>query len=233
METPEASIPIASFGSGVVGEIAMTRVRVLLADQHQIFTEGLRNLLEPKFEVIDTVCDGQALVKAAHEVWPDIVVMEIALPLLHGIDAIRQLNKGDQQVKVVVLTMHHHAAYAAKALEAGAVGYVLKQSRPAELLTAMDEVMRGRVYVCSHLASDIMQLLTRHVQPQASPRLTLRQWEVLQLLAEGYSAKEVAAQLQISPRTAEFHKYRIMDKLGMRTSMELIHYALKQGIATI
>ena len=209
----------------------MTRRRVLLADPHQIMMEGLHTILEPMCEVVGAVTDGVALIDAVERLRPDVVVAELLLPLLNGIDAIRQLQKSDTPVKVVVLTMHDDVDSMAQAFKAGAAGYVLKHSPAAELLTALDEVMQGRVYVAPHPAQAIMHLLTTRSQPSLGSPLTHRQREVLQLVAEGYSAKEVGALLQISPRTAEFHKYRIMDLLGIRSNAELIHYAIKQGIA--
>ena len=211
----------------------MIRRRVLLADPHQILMEGLQTILQSTCEVIGAVTDGMALIEAAQRLEPDLVVTELVLPLLNGVEAIRQLKKSDVHVKVLVLTMHDDVAYTAQALEAGAAGYVLKHATAAELLHAIDEAMHGRIYVAPRLAYVVEQWLSTRSQPSLTSPLTYRQREVLQLLAEGHSVKEIAALLQISPRTAEFHKYRIMDVLGIRSSAALIHYAIKQGITAL
>lgn len=211
----------------------MIRRRVLLADPHQILLEGLQTILEPTCEVVGAVTDGKALIEAAQRFEPDVVVTELMLPLLNGIDAIRQLKKSDLHVKILVLTMHDDVAYRAQAFEAGAVGYVLKHCSTAELFSAIDEAVHGRVYMAPHLAHVIDQGFTTRSHLSLASPLTCRQREVLQLLAEGHSVKEIAALLHISPRTAEFHKYRIMDVLGIRSSAALIHYAIKQGITAL
>ena len=213
----------------------MKRARVLLADDHKIITEGLRSLLEPEFELAGTVEDGRALVAAAQELNPDVVVVDISMPLLNGIEAVRQLKKAGSRAKVIFLTMHPDATYATRAFEAGASGFVLKHSAPSELLTAIREALRGRTYITPMIAKDLMQAYKggppRRQKP--GPKLTARQREVLQLVAEGFSAKEIASMLNISARTVEFHKYRIMEDLNLRTNAELIQYAVKHGIASV
>jgi DNA-binding NarL/FixJ family response regulator len=211
----------------------MIRRRVLLADPHQILMEGLQAILEPTCEVIGTVTDGMALIEAAQRLEPDLVVTELLLPLRNGIEAIRQLTKSALAIKVLVLTMHDDVAYVVQAFEAGAAGYVLKHSSAAELLYAIDEAMHGRIHVTPRLTHVIEHLLSMRSHPSPASLLTYRQREVLQLLAEGHSVKEIAALLHISPRTAEFHKYRIMNVLGMRSSAALIHYAIRQGITAL
>ncbi len=210
----------------------MKRARVLLADDHKIVAAGLKGILEPEFELVGTVQDGRALLKAARELRPDVIVVDISMPLLNGIEAVRQLKKANDRAKVVFLTMHPDVTYASRAFEAGASGYVLKHSAPAELLTAIREALQGRTYVTPMIAGELMRSYQDGSGKRKDPirTLTPRQREVLQLLAEGHSAKDAAAILGISPRTAEFHKYRMMRELGIRTNAELMQYAIKHGV---
>ncbi|MHC4752718.1 MAG: response regulator [Planctomycetota bacterium] len=213
----------------------MSKVRILLADDHKIVAEGLRALLEPEFELVGIVEDGHALLDKAKQFNPDVIVADITMPSLNGIDAVEQLNKTGSKAKVVFLTMHHDAMYANRAFEAGASGYVLKHSAPDELLTAIREVLKGRTYVTPIIAEELMQTYKNGSHKKKKPvrKLTSRQREVLQLLVEGKSAKEVAKSLHISSRTVEFHKYRIMEELGLKTSAELVQFAIKHGIISI
>jgi len=212
----------------------MSQVSVLLADDHKLVAEGLRSLIEPEFTVVGAVEDGRALVAAAMERQPDIIVADISMPLLNGIEAVRQLKEAGCTARVVFLTMHPDVVYAARAFEAGASGYVLKHAAPSELLTAIREALQGRTYVTPMIA----QALTEHyAEGQGAGqdpvrRLTPRQVEVLQLLVEGRSAKEAADILHISSRTVEFHKYKMMEELGLGTSAELIRFAIKHGIVS-
>ncbi len=210
----------------------MKRARVLLADDHKIVAAGLKGILEPEFELVGTVQDGRALLKAAQELRPDVIVVDISMPLLNGIEAVRQLKKANDRAKVVFLTMHPDVTYASRAFEAGASGYVLKHSAPAELVTAIREALQGRTYVTPMIAGELMRSYQDGSGKRKDPirTLTPRQREVLQLLAEGHSAKDAAAILGISPRTAEFHKYRMMRELGIRTNAELMQYAIKHGV---
>ena len=210
----------------------MKRARVLLAEDHKIVAAGLQGILEPEFELVGTVQDGRALLKAARELRPDVIVVDISMPLLNGIEAVRQLKKANDRAKVVFLTMHPDVTYASRAFEAGASGYVLKHSAPAELVTAIREALKGRTYVTPMIAGELMRSYQDGSGKRKDPTRTLtpRQREVLQLLAEGHSAKDAAAILGISPRTAEFHKYRMMRELGIRTSAELMQYAIKHGV---
>jgi len=213
----------------------MKKPRVLLADDHKIVVEGLRGLLEPEFELVGTVEDGRALVAAAQELNPDVIVVDVSMPLLNGIEAAQQLKKANSQAKYIFLTMLLHASYATRALEAGASGYVLKHSAPSELVQAIREALRGRVYVTPLIAKDVLQTLmdeSHGIRRRGHLELTPRQREVLQLVGEGHSAKEIATILHISTRTVEFHKYRIMEDLNLRTNAELIQYAVKNGIAS-
>jgi len=213
----------------------MKRPRVLLADDHKIVLEGLRSLLEPEFEIVGAVEDGRALVAEAKRLGPDVVVADISMPGLNGIDAARQIRKMDERMKIVFLTMHADVSYAAEAFNAGATGFVLKHSAPQELITAIREAMQGRTYVTPIIAGDLIDSYQNRScrQGELKASLSPRQREVLQLLAEGKSTKEAAAVLNISPRTAEFHKYRMMEQLKIKTSAELIQYAVKHGLVSL
>lgn len=210
----------------------MKRAKILLADDHRIVAEGLRGLLEPDFELVGIVEDGRALLDAVEKLRPDVVVADVSMPLLNGIDAVRQLKKKHKDIAVVFLTMHMDVTYAASAFEAGASGYVLKHSAPSELVTAIHSALKGRTYITPLLAGELLQFHKTKPKGEAVEfdRLTSRQREVLQLLAEGRSAKEVASILQISTRTVEFHKYAIMDTLGLKSTAELVRYAIEHGM---
>ncbi len=206
----------------------MTRARILVADDHRIVAEGLRGLLEPEFELTEIVQDGRALIEAHDRLRPDVVVADVTMPLLNGIQAVRQLRQAGSRAKFIILTMHPDTGYAVEALEAGAAGYVLKHSAPDELVTALREALAGRTYITPRIAGPVLEALRRG--GGSKPRLTARQTEVLQLVAEGRSAKEIAAILDLSPRTVESHKYAIMELLGVKTTAELVQYAVKEGL---
>lgn len=210
----------------------MTKPRVLLADDHRIVVEGLRSLLQPEFDLVGTAANGLELTEAAERLRPDVVVTDISMPLLNGIDAVRKLRQSGFEGKVVFLTMHPDVVFATRALEAGASGYVLKHSAPDDLITAIHEAMRGGTFISEALRTPALEELLdpakRHVKSTLD--LTPRQREVLQLLAEGKSAKEIAGILDISSRTVEAHKYRIMDALGAGTTAELVQHAIKHGL---
>jgi DNA-binding NarL/FixJ family response regulator len=213
----------------------MRKTRVLLADDHQILLEGLRNLLEPEFEIVGTVEDGRALVKEAERLSPDVIVADISMPLLNGIEAVRQIRKTNDQIKVVFLTMHPDVTYATMAFDVGASGYVIKRSASRELITTINEVMMGRTYVTPIIAGELLHTYKKAGSGKDvfDKRLTARQREVLQLLGEGHSAKEIADMLSISPRTVETHKYNIMEELNLQTTADLIKFAIKHGIVSI
>jgi len=213
----------------------MKRIRILLADDHKIFLNGLRSLLEPGFEIVGMVEDGRTLVSSVQKLRPDVIVVDISMPLLNGIEAVRQIKKLNPQVKVVFLTMHADVTYAIRAFEGGASGFVLKHSASSELLTAISEAIKGRTYVTPMIAGELMQSFMEGArrQPNATQQLTSREREILQLLAEGYSVKEIAEALNISNRTVEFHKYRLMSKLNLKTNSELCQFAIKHGIIAI
>jgi DNA-binding NarL/FixJ family response regulator len=213
----------------------MTRPRVLLADDHRILAEGLRSLLEPECEVVGVVGDGRELVAAAAKYRPDVVVADVSMPMLNGIDAAIQMRATGLSVKVIFLTMHRDVAYARRALDAGAVGFVLKHSAASELVTAVRTALRGQTYVTPMIAGELFQAYRGATsQPRNAERgLTARQREVLQLVAEGHSAKEVASVLGVSTRTAEFHKNRILEILGLQSTAELVQYAIRNHIISL
>jgi DNA-binding NarL/FixJ family response regulator len=214
----------------------MPKPRVLLADDHQILIEGLRSLLEPEFELLPTVADGRALVQEARERHPDVIVADVSMPLLNGIEAARQILKEQPRARIVLLTMQSDVAYAAEAFRAGAAGYVLKKSAAAELVTAIREILNGGVYVTPPIAKAMMRdsMFGRPPSPETpGSALTSRQREVLQLVAEGHSIKEIGSILHVSPKTVEFHKYRVMEQLGLRTTAELTQYAVRHGIVAM
>jgi DNA-binding NarL/FixJ family response regulator len=213
----------------------MTRARVLLADDHRIVTEGLRSLLAPEFDLVDVVEDGQALVEAARILRPDVIVADIGMPRLNGFEALAQLRQDNPQVRVIFLTMHQEPAYARRALEAGAAGFVLKHSAPAELVRAIRAALEGKTYLAPTLAAQALREATRG--PAATAELaggmTERRREILRLLADGCSAKEIARRLDISPRTVEFHKYQMVESLGLRSTAQLVRWAIRQGIVDL
>ncbi len=213
----------------------MSKPRILIADDHRILAEGLRGLVEPEFEVVAIVANGRELIAAAKKLRPDVVVADISMPSLGGIEAAAQLRDHGIATKVVFLTQHQDVAYARHAMEAGAMGYVLKHSASAELVTAIREALRGRSYVSPMIAGELLQSYRERTLPvgDRSIRLTSRQRELLQLFAEGHSAKEVAAVVKISTRTAEFHKARILKTLGLDTTAQLVQYAIRHGIISV
>jgi len=211
------------------------RPRVLLADDHLLVAEALKSLLAPEFDLVGVVEDGLALVEASGRLRPDVIVADVTMPHLNGIDALVQLRQGGDRVPVVFLTMHRDATFARRALDAGASGFVLKHSAPAELVTAIRAALQGRTYLTPQLAGEVLDAMRQGPGPAGDQvgALTPRQREVLQLLAEGRSAKEIASSLGISPRTVEFHKYQMMETLGLHTNAELIHFAIKHGLVEL
>ncbi len=210
----------------------MSRPRLLLADDHQIFLEGLRRLLETDFDIVGTVPDGRQLVAAVSTLKPDVIVADVSMPELNGIEATRQILARDPDARVVLLTMHPDVTYALRGEEAGAAAYVLKQSASTELVIAINETLAGRHYMAPSLIEAVARARRQPPRSGTAPgELTSRQLEVLQLVAEGHSAKEIAARLDISARTVEHHKYRVMERLGVRTNAELVLYAVQHGIA--
>ncbi len=210
----------------------MSRPKILLADDHTMFSQGLQSLLEDEFELVGTVSDGQALVEAVDHFKPDVIVVDISMPVLNGLDAIRQLKEKGVSASVIFLTMHADESLVAEAFRCGASGYVLKQSAGEELISAIRQVLAGHEYVTPLIATEAARSTGKGNDPAQRLRLTPRQREVLQLIIEGYTMREVAAELGISTRTAESHKYEMMQGLGVQSTAELIQYALKLGLTS-
>ncbi|MBC8391945.1 MAG: response regulator transcription factor [Deltaproteobacteria bacterium] len=210
------------------------KTRVLLADDHKIVLEGLKSLLESEFWLVGSVENGRDLLTEVHRLRPDVIVVDISMPLLNGIEAVREIRKTDPDIKIIFLTMHPDVTYATRAFEAGASGYILKHSASTELVKAIHEAVKGRTYITPMIAGQLIQTYKagKHAEESLEAKLTPRQTQVLQLLAEGYSAKRTAAIMNISPRTVEFHKYRIMEELNIKSNAELIQVAIKHGIVT-
>jgi len=213
----------------------MTKPRVLLADDHALIREGIRGLLESDYEVVGEAADGRELIRAAVELRPDVIVADIGMPNLNGLEAIRQLRKQQLSTKVIFLTMHAGVEFAVQAFRLGASGYVLKVDASDELVRAINEALKDRLYITPSIAKDVMTALMEKPQAAAEDeepwtKLTDREREVLQLVAEGHKMAEIGEILHISPRTVERHKYNLMDKLKLRTTAELTQYAIKRGI---
>ena len=214
----------------------MTRPRVILADDHTLLVDGLRSLLEPRCELVGTVEDGRALIEAAQRLHPDVILLDISMPLLNGLEAAHQLKELVPDSKLIFLTMHADRSYVREAFRAGASGYLLKRSAVSELEHAISVVLRGRRYITPLLSTVGLESIfpgsmadpTAHLED-----LTPRQREVLQLVAEGHTAKEIANTLAISVKTVEFHKARILDRLGLLTTSDLIKYAIRHGITSL
>lgn len=204
----------------------MSRPKVLLADDHRIVTEGLKSLLAHSFEIIGIVEDGRSLIAAAKTLKPDVVVVDLSMPLLNGIDAIPLLRNQDPDVKIVILTMHQDPAYARRGLAAGAQGFVLKHSAADELVLAINAALKGRKFTSPALTP----VLRSNGQEDKIGEMTPRKREILKLFAEGKSAKEIAVALAISPRTVEFHKYQLMEMHGIESNAGLVHFAIKHGV---
>jgi DNA-binding NarL/FixJ family response regulator len=214
-----------------------TKARLLLADDHALFLEGLGKLLEPEFDIVGTVKDGLTLVTEAQCLKPDAILMDIAMPLLNGMEAARQLHKSVPQSKLIFVTMHTDRTFVTEAFRAGASGYLLKQSAGSELVFAIREVLKGHQYVTPMVTKGVLHaVLTARSQHQprvSSGALTMRQREILQLVAEGLSLRDIAQRLNISIKTVEYHKSRLMERLGFRSTAELTKYAITEGIISL
>jgi DNA-binding NarL/FixJ family response regulator len=206
--------------------------RILIADDHTLVAEACRKLLESDYEVVATVSDGRALVRAVAELRPHLVIVDVSMPLLNGLDATQQIKELVPSVKVIFLTMTPDADLAAEAFRRGASGYLLKTCAASELSIAVREVLRGKSYLSPTIAKDTVDFLLRQDKKliEEGQKLTERQREVLQLLAEGKCMKEVAAVLNVTTRTVAFHKYRIMEVLNVRTNAELVQYAIRNHL---
>src|SRR6267142_285581 len=210
----------------------MSRTKILIADDHKMFAQGLQGLLEDEFCLVGIVEDGQALVAAANQLDPDVIVVDISMPVMNGLDAVRQLKKQGVTAKILFLTMHADDRLLAEAFAIGGSGYVLKQSAGEELIAGIRQVLAGRKYVTPLIATEWAEDISKQVQGTQKLSLTPRQREVLQLVIEGCTMKEIASRLGISTRTAESHKYEMMEGLGVETTAELIQYAVKLGLTS-
>jgi DNA-binding NarL/FixJ family response regulator len=210
----------------------MHRSRILIADDHKLVAELCQNLLEPEFDVIGVVNDGRALLRAASELKPDVIIVDIAMPVLNGLDAAEQVRKMLPAVKVLFITMNTDADVAAEGFRRGGSGYLLKTCAASQMMTAVRDVLQGKTYLSPSLSRDTVGFLRRQDEKlvEEGKRLTERQREVLQLLAEGKVMKEVGGILNMSTRTVAFHKYRIMEVLGARSNADLVKYAFRNHL---
>lgn len=208
---------------------ASNRQQILIADDHAVFAEALRLLLEKSYDVVGTVLDGSALVTAAAKLAPDVIVVDIGMPLLNGLDAARRVKEQLPKVKLVFLTMQDDPALAAAVMEMGPVGFVLKQTAGSELLKAIELVLHGKSYLTPKLRTEDWVMMKQRAR-QLSKGLTTRQREIVQLWAEGLSLKEIGARLNLSEKTIEFHKHHVMEIFNLKSNSELVLFALKQGL---
>ena len=210
------------------------RSRILIADDHTLVAELCKRLLESEFDVVDTVSDGHALVRAAAQLKPDVVVVDVAMPVLNGLDAGQQVMQESRTVKLLYLTMNPDPEVAAEAFRRGASGYLLKTCAASEMVAAVRAVLQGRTYLSSTLSRDDVTYLRRQAKKlvEEEDKLTDRQREVLQLLAEGKVMKEIGAILNMTTRTVAFHKYRIMEALGVKSNADLVRYAVRKHMVT-
>lgn len=204
--------------------------RVLLADDHALLVGAFEKLLSGEFDIVGQVNDGRALVAAAAKLQPDVIVLDISMPLMNGLEAGRQIKQQNRNIRLIYVTMNEDPDIAAEAFRAGASGYILKRSAVSELSTAIREVMLGRSYITPLVATGLVGSLMHTDDAKLTDVLTSRQREVLQLLAEGHSMKQVAGVLNLTPRTVAFHKYRMMEQLRVKSTAELIQYAVKHHI---
>ncbi|HSQ11617.1 MAG TPA: response regulator transcription factor [Candidatus Deferrimicrobium sp.] len=205
------------------------RTKVLLADDHAMVAEGLAALLKDRFELVGTVGDGSALIDVARKLRPDVIIADMTMPVLSGLEALRRLKAARSDAKVIFLTMHADAELATEAFRAGASGYVLKVSAGEELITAIQEVVQGRMYLTPLITKGVLTTLTEPT-PKPAVKLSPRQLEVLRFIAEGRRMKEIAALLDLSTRTVETHKYEMMRSLGVESTAELVRYAIQIGL---
>jgi DNA-binding NarL/FixJ family response regulator len=215
----------------------MMRPRVLMADDHSLILAGLRKLVEAEADVVGTVEDGRTLVEEAQKLRPDVILLDISMPLLNGLDAARHLTKLVPEAKLIFLTMHAAPTYATEAFKAGASGYLIKRSAASELKQAIQAVMRGQHYITPSITKDVLAATLHQPEGQMRQRpvttLTPRQREVLQLVAEGKGTKAIASVLHISVKTVEFHKARIMDLLDLHSTADLTKYAVAEGLVSL
>lgn len=208
----------------------MARPRILLADDHTLVVEGFRKLLESQFEIVGTVSDGRTLLTVAQQLKPDVIILDIGMPLLSGMDAGRELKRLVPRTKLIVLTMNEDPDIAREALRHWASAYLIKKSSGSELIKAVREVLKGKSYVTSRIAQRLMDEFVRDPRIGHTKELTPRQREVLHLLAEGRTMKETADLLHLTPRTIAFHKYRIMEEFGLKTNSDLVRFAIRERV---
>ena len=211
----------------------MKQPRIIVADDHAIFAEGLKRLLETEYEIVAVVHNGDDLVDTACELKPDVILADISMPGLNGIEAARKIMDAGISAKIILLTMHQDVTYATTALDEGVNGYILKIAEPSELLVAIREVLKGHLYVSPSMAAEVFSYRSRGgTDKKDQVTLTSRQQEILRQLAAGKIAKEIAANLELSQRTVEYHKYRMMQELDIHTGAELIQYAIRHGFTS-
>jgi DNA-binding NarL/FixJ family response regulator len=208
----------------------MRRARILIADDHALLREAFQKLLERDYEVVGTAADGQELVAEAERLKPDVIITDIAMPNLNGLEACEQIGQRIHDARLIFLTVDQDRDTAEDAVRRGASGYVLKASASSELFEAIDQVMAGRIYVTPAICDEPIGVFLERARRRKPVELSLRQREVLQLLAEGKSMKEAAARLRVTPRTIQFHKYTMMQQLGLETSAQLVQYAVSIGL---
>jgi DNA-binding NarL/FixJ family response regulator len=206
------------------------RARLMIADDHTLLAEACKSLLEPEFEVVAIVNNGRALLRLAPQLKPEVVIVDIAMPQLNGLDAGEQLKRLDPSIRLVYMTMNLEPEVAAEAFRRGAAGYVLKNSAAEELVSAIRCVLKGESYLSPSITKDTVRFLLQGCKSNEEGGITARQSEVLQLLAEGRSMKEIATLLHVKPGTVAFHKYRMMECLGLKTNAELLQYAIRHHI---
>jgi len=208
----------------------MGKPRILLADDHTLVAEAFSRLLEPQFEVVGTASDGRALLEKAQQLKPDVILLDLSMPVLNGFEAGARLKKMLPQSKLIVLTMSEDTEIAADVLRRWASGFLLKKSASAELVKAIQQVLKGKTFVTSHMTQNLLDRFVRAADAQKSKALTPRQREVLQLLAEGRTMKEAANVLQVTARTVAFHKYKIMEEFELKTNSDLLRFAIRERI---
>ncbi len=209
---------------------------VLIADDHQMFSEALNTLLRPNYDIVGTASNGREMAELATKHKPQVIITDLSMPQMNGLDALISLTKAGMKSKFIILTMHADISLAVEVFRAGASALVLKTSGGDELREALKVVLRGGCYLSPHFPCDLVTLLAEAARRPSSdrgPQITPRQREVLQLLAEGKSMKEIGAHLNLSTRTAESHKYQLMSTLGIKTNAELVQYAIKIGLITV
>mgnify|MGYP001181843501 CR=1 FL=1 len=219
----------------MVQTVTTTKPRLLMADDHSMMLAGLRKLVEDQCEVVGTVQDGRALVEAAERLRPDVILIDISMPLLNGMDAARQIKKSVPDAKLLFLTMHASPVFATEALQVGAMGYLLKQSAASELLQAIETVLKGQTYLTPSITRPVLDSMATHkprMLKKSLMQLTPRQREVLQLVAEGKNTKDIAVLLNLSIKTVEFHKTRIMMQLNLHSALELAKFAIAEGLVS-